>query len=104
MRHYILNEKREAIAVDLMTWAEWYQGGDEQRRVGETFVNEVRISTVFLGSDHNWGEGRPLVFETMIFGGEWDEEMERYSTWEEAEKGHGNWVRFIEGKGKHPNE
>jgi hypothetical protein len=48
----------------------------------------VEISTVFLGLDHNFGQGPPLLFESMVFGGEDDGEMVRYSTWEEAETGH----------------
>lgn len=28
----------------------------------------------------------------MVFGGEFDQEMERYATWEEAEEGHKRWV------------
>lgn len=30
----------------------------------------------------------PVLFKTMVFGGELDEKVERYCTWEEAEKGH----------------
>lgn len=106
MRHYILDENKNAVKVDLITWAEWClkDRDDSHRRVGDTQVGKVRISTIFLGSDHNLGNGKPLIFETMIFGGQWDEETERYSTWGEAKKGHDNWVRFIEGKGKNPHE
>lgn len=32
-------------------------------------VREVTVSTVFLGLDHNWYRGRPILFETMTFGG-----------------------------------
>jgi hypothetical protein len=46
------------------------------------------VSTVFLGIDHNFGNGPPLLFETMVFGGEYDGYCKRYSTWEEAEGGH----------------
>lgn len=45
----------------------------------------AQVSTVFLGIDHNhWGEGLPLLFETMIFGGKHDQEQFRCSTWDEA--------------------
>jgi hypothetical protein len=53
-------------------------------------------STVFIGLDHNWGEGPPLVFETMIFGGEFDQYQYRYSTWAEAEAGHAVAVGMVE--------
>ena len=49
----------------------------------------MRISTVFLGIDHNFGaEGPPLLFETMIFGGERDEYQVRTATWADAELAH----------------
>lgn len=58
----------------------------------ETFFDGtdlVTISTVFLGLDHNFSDlGTPLLFETMAFGGEHDQEKTRYHTWEEAENGH----------------
>jgi hypothetical protein len=55
---------------------------------------EVEVSTVFLGLDHQFGEGPPLLFETMVFaqqdmGREALEALtQRYSTWHEAEQGH----------------
>lgn len=59
------------------------------RTVAKTSIGDVRISTVFLGMDHNFfGNGPPLLFETMIFGGPHDGYQERCSTWEEAEKQH----------------
>ena len=42
---------------------------------------------MFLGLDHSWG-GKPLLFETMVFRNRSGEEMDRYSTWDEAEAGH----------------
>jgi hypothetical protein len=36
-----------------------------------------------------------MVFETMIDGGEHDMYQKRYSTWEEAEKGHGEAIRLV---------
>lgn len=70
-----------------------YSSSDERRknwRVGDDTVNQHRVSTVFLGLDHQYGDGPPLVFETMIFpAGSWSEVYcERYSTWAQAEAGH----------------
>ncbi len=48
--------------------------------VKKTKVGEVKISTVWLGLDHNFdGVGPPIIFETMIFGGDHDEDQWRYS-------------------------
>ena len=58
----------------------------------------VRVSTVFLGLDHNWGDGPPLLFESMIFwpdNPDLDQQMARYSTWHEAEQGHERLVECV---------
>ena len=55
----------------------------------KTTINSISISTVFLGIDHSFGYGNtPILFETMIFGGEHDEYQERYTTLAKAKKGH----------------
>lgn len=83
--HYILDGKT-IVSCDLLTWARWFERGD--RTVALTNAGAVRVSTVFLGMNHQFGEGPPLLFETMVFGGERDERVERYATWAEAEAGH----------------
>jgi hypothetical protein len=67
-------------------------------RVAETIVGDARVSTVFLGLDHRFGgEGPPVLFETMIFGGRLDEFQDRCCTWDEAEKMHAEAVRLVRG-------
>lgn len=61
----------------------------------DTTVFGNRISTVFLGLDHSWNGGPPVVFETMVFGGPLDEEQDRYCTRAEAEAGHAMWVARV---------
>jgi hypothetical protein len=52
-------------------------------------IGNVKVSTVFLGLDHNYSlDGPPLLYETMIFGGEHDQYQERYATRDEALAGH----------------
>lgn len=87
--HYILKGK-ESVPADLMTWAEWFEQNRAARRVASDERDDVRISTVFLGLDHGSGDGPPLIFETMVFGGVNDGDTYRYSTWEQAEQGHAN--------------
>ena len=57
-----------------------------------TEIGQSRISTVFMSMDHGLagliGDGTPVLFETMVFGGEHDEYQERYHTYDEAEEGH----------------
>ena len=84
-KHYIL-DGHKAVPVDLMTWARWFEKAD--RHVASTTQKDTRVSTVFLCLDHQFGKGRPMLFETMIFGGEHDQFQERCSTWDEAEQMH----------------
>jgi hypothetical protein len=88
-RYYILDSENKPVPVDLHTWGETF-GNFTSRNVGLTQVtSQVTVSTVFLGLDHRLiGEGPPLLFETMIFGGPLDQQMWRYSSWDDAEVGH----------------
>lgn len=76
---------------------EWARGDVEDFRVGLTTLDtDEEVSTVFLGLDHNWtNQGPPLLFETMIFGGKYDQYQIRYSTWEQAETGHNRIVESL---------
>jgi hypothetical protein len=93
---YILDGHKAVVEKDLMKWAAWFENAN--RAVGRTEISkDVSVSTVFLGLDHQFGEGPPLIFETMVFGGPLDQQEERYSTWEEAEAGHKHWVEKAKG-------
>jgi hypothetical protein len=41
----------------------------DARRIAFTELGDVRVSTILLVLDHNFGPGPPMIFETMIFGG-----------------------------------
>lgn len=86
--YYILDASHTVVPVtDVIAWGRWFETAD--RIVSRTARGGVSISTVFLGLDHNfYPSGRPVLFETMIFGGEDDQRTWRYHTWEEAEAGH----------------
>jgi hypothetical protein len=74
---------------DLLKWGKWLEGSSAERGVDFTGNADQYVSTVFLALDHDFfGEGPPLLFETMVFGGAQDGACYRYSTWEEAEAGH----------------
>jgi hypothetical protein len=85
---YILDGRIPIPCADFITRARWFQASD--RHVAKTDFGDVRVSTVFLGLDRSFGHGPPLLFETMIFGGPFDQDkyQERCSTWEEAEAQH----------------
>jgi hypothetical protein len=86
---------------DIVSWAKWFTNRFEELcRVGKTNFEGGYVSTVFLGVDHHYfGEGPPILFETMVFGGELDHEQERYCTWEEAEAGHALMVARVAATG-----
>ncbi len=92
-KYYILDGKKVVAVSDVKEWGRWYTGAD--KKVGNYQGGDVGVSTVFLGSDHQFGEGPPLIFETMIFGGKYDGYTDRYSTWEEAEAGHEKAVKLV---------
>ena len=89
-RLYILDGHTPVAVEDSseghVKWLQWMAAHGD-RHVGDTAIGEVRVSTVFLGSDHG-SEDVPMIFETMVFGGPLDEEYRRYSTWEMARAGH----------------
>lgn len=84
---YILRGTEPVSCPNVMEWGQWME---DNRSViaSDEVVPGVRVSTIFLGLDHNHGEGPPILFETMVFGGEHDHEQQRYHTWDEAIKGH----------------
>lgn len=86
--YYVLDEHTVIKCDDVFIWAKSFDVN--KRRVALTNGFKVRVSTVFLGLDHSFGFGPPLLFETMVFGkNEWiEKDCERYSTWLEAEAGH----------------
>ncbi len=90
---YILDGHTPFPCDDLYKWGQWMDTAD--RRVKLDKIGDITVSTVFLGLYYSFGQGEPLLFETMIFGGEHDDYQERYSTWEEAEAGHAKALTMI---------
>lgn len=92
-KYYILKNKK-VIEVD--SAYEWSGSGLSHKRVALSEFGPVCVSTIFTGLDMRCGgEGAPLVFETMIFGGEHDQYQERYATWKEARAGHMKACQFV---------
>ena len=92
MTHYMFDVNDGTIATtdDVYEWAAWMETAN--RTIGRDTIEVdgilVNVSTVFLGIDHSFGFGQPVLFETMIFGGKHDQYQERYCTLEEAKIGH----------------
>ncbi len=89
---YIL-DGHETKPVDSLE--EWSNKMQMDRHVAQDVIGDIRISTVFLGLDHNHFDGPPILFETMIFGGQHDEYQARCSTWEQAVEQHAGAVALV---------
>lgn len=92
---YILKNRVPVVEKDLFKWGKWVE--TEDMNVDQTEINNINISTIFLGLDHNHErKGEPLLFETMIFGSKkYSDYQQKYSTWEEAEEGHKKAVNLV---------
>src|SRR5215469_3048370 len=93
-RFYILDADHHVVPTnDMLVWARFFEG--TKRLVAMTDITSaIMVSTVFIGIDHRYfGEGPPLLFETMIFGGPLNQSQWRYASWDDAETGHKAAVR-----------
>jgi hypothetical protein len=87
---------RQGNPLTLMQWVMRYEKGSDmlvdEKRVAETTLPNGRwVSTVWLGLNHQFGAGPPLIFETMVFGskdGMGELDCDRYGTEAEALAGH----------------
>ena len=70
--------------VPVLCTAEDKKERGQESRVGEDFIGDFRISTVFVGIDSGSGN----LFETVVFQGRLSLDVVRYPTWEQAEIGH----------------
>jgi len=101
--YYILNEDGEPVPEpNPMRWARWYERASKEtvpfwdgrehapsagRSVAFTRIESTVVSTIFLGIDHGFGGGPPVLFETMIFSGG-DRDGWRWHTRAQAIAGH----------------
>lgn len=89
---------RSGAPIEMLSWASKIES-ESYKVVSQTHVGEVLVSTVWLGIDHQFGDGPPLIFETMVFGGPLDSEQDRYPTEVAALAGHDQMVaRVREGR------
>jgi len=96
---------RKGKQIDLMEWVQ--KCGDPQYRIiKQEDIDKYSISTIWMGLDMNMFGNPKHIFETMIFINEGTEEeqqkdplnlyQERYSTEEEAMKGHEIAIAIVE--------
>ena len=94
LKNYILIGQSPVEEPDLLKWAEWFETAD--RVVAQTDVGPYVVSTIFLGIDHQFGKGPPLLFETMVFiDGDAEDYQRRCATWLGAERQHARMVALV---------
>jgi hypothetical protein len=96
---YILTSDGTPVPCEsLIAWALWIENSDEERQVArDELPGGSEVNTVFLALDYNWGDGPPVLFETMVFGGPHDRLVKRYTTRAEALAGHARIVAELRG-------
>src|SRR5262245_36177649 len=85
---YVLDDEGQPLRCnDVIVWGQWMQQAN--RIVKQDFVEgltdvtaagrgRVGVSTVFLGLNHRFfGQGPPILWETLVFGTTLDGEMVR---------------------------
>lgn len=93
---------RQGQPIDVQT-ANRLLGDVTYRRIAKTNIKSASdpaidwdVSTVWLGVDHSFSDGPPIIFETMVFGsGDGDQYMQRYATEEAARAGHAETVAIV---------
>lgn len=83
-----LHYNRSGERLSVLEWTALYDDLSYCRLLGTDLPDGKWVSTVWLGIDHNFGFGPPLIFETMVFSGPEVLDMARYHTEEEAVAGH----------------
>lgn len=113
LNNYILHDGVPVPCEDLMAYYRWWELNQDQRRVALTCIlpdgtreevssgsdDEIDVSTVFLGLDHNHAMiGPPVLFETLVFdhGRTVENTMRRYTAREAALAGHQQMVAWVQ--------
>jgi hypothetical protein len=89
---YVLDGKTPRRAADILEWGRTFCG--PEKFLARDAVGGVTVSTIFLGIASNIF-GPPLLFETMVFGGQHDRAQNRYETYDEALAGHQWWLAKV---------
>jgi hypothetical protein len=87
MQCYLLDENKNPYPVGMEEGLKLYDN-PEMKIIQQDYVGDIFVSTVFLGFDHRFfsdeEDTKPVLFETMIFGGEYNQFQKRYTTYEDA--------------------
>ena len=100
---YILDNNHKPVTSTGIESSKWMEENPKRKTVGYDKLkdingDDVRVSTVFLGLDHSWNGGKPILWETMIFNGEHDDYQERYTSHEDAVEGHKRALNLVKNR------
>ena len=96
MTDYYILEDGEIRPASLEEWGAFFKDIENRRIAYNSFSGgSVEVSTVFLGLNHNFGSGPPLLFETMVFGLDDEDHQMRYASVEQAKVGHAEIVELV---------
>ena len=97
--YYKLGDNNAPIPAPHEEWLRLWDW-DDLRRVRLSYLLSptscIEVSTTFLGMDHSFGCGAPILFETLIRGGPIAGHVQRYRTWAAAVAGHEALVQMAE--------
>jgi hypothetical protein len=82
---------------DLFTWAAWMETAN-RRLAYDELPGGIEVSTVFLGDDHSFFGGSPILWETLVTYPDRDSEIDRYLSKDEALIGHNDLVAKLRGE------
>jgi hypothetical protein len=99
-RLYYILENGKIKNATFWEWMKWFNDIDNRRIDFTEFDDGSYVSTVCLGIDHGFCfddflKHRPILFESMVFGGKLDQFQWRYSTLGESKQGHYELVAAI---------
>ena len=95
--YYLLDKDKKPYQVSAKESLKVYDDPEMKITKQDRINDHVRVSTVFLSMDHSYSfddEGNrienptPVLWETMIFGGEHSGYQERYTSHDDALAGH----------------
>jgi hypothetical protein len=97
-----LVDRKPVPCDDLREWEDFC--ASQERHVGWTEIEGLKVSTIFLGVVANPFRKPPLLFETVVFDDYGSHDIARYETWEQAEAAHAAIVAEILAKARKPHE
>lgn len=98
---YKLDDNNQPVeCVDQEDYAQWQMISEHKLLLRNTRFNnnKIEVSTVFLGLNHCYMGGNPILWETMIFAEDLPlhQGMDRYRSYESAIKGHYAMCQIVE--------